>query len=337
MPRQGPRFVVAMLACAMTVGCTQDSPLGSSDPVTPPRADLLRSAVRIHVDLVQGTAVAVSPDARSASAAGLSLALVGRNELRADVIGDIRRSAVGEFTKKKVRVSMDVALTNLLTNAAFVAPSFPTTPAGTSGVLLFPFATTVTAGSGNVAPSPDWDGAPINFFNDTDAGCSLYKSDCYRWEAYPAPLTGGSSTGAQTVGFDVDPSVTAFDTYYVLAADLSSLGVVAGQVLSAPFPGGPQTPAPGATVTLDLFVAGGGTLGQLVTTTDANGNYRFLDVPPNSPFPFGSGFSAENGDGYLLKVVAPVCGGTRDGDNSGMLAVQAGRTGGASFIFNCSA
>src|SRR5882724_3375542 len=77
MPRQGPRFIVAMLACAMTVGCTQDSPLGSSDPVTPPRTDLLRSAVRIHVDLVQGTAVAVSPDARTATAAGLSLALVG--------------------------------------------------------------------------------------------------------------------------------------------------------------------------------------------------------------------------------------------------------------------
>jgi hypothetical protein len=123
--------------------------------------------------LVQGTAIAISPDARSAAAAGLSLALVGRNELRADVIGAIRRSAVGEFTKKKVRVSMDVALTNLLTNASLVAPTFPTPPVGTSGVLLFPFATTVTAGSGNVAPSPDWDGAPINFFNDTDAGCSL--------------------------------------------------------------------------------------------------------------------------------------------------------------------
>jgi hypothetical protein len=173
MPWQGPRFIVAMLACAMTVGCSQDSPLGSSDPVTPPRTDLLRSAIRIHVDLVQGTAVAISPDARSAAAAGLSLALVGRNELRADVVGAIRRSAVGEFTKKKVRVSMDVALTNLLTNASLVAPTFPTPPVGTSGVLLFPFATTVTAGSGNVAPSPDWDGAPINFFNDTDAGCSL--------------------------------------------------------------------------------------------------------------------------------------------------------------------
>ena len=89
-------------------------------------------------------------------------------------------------------------------------------------------------------------------------------------------------------------------------------------------------------MTLDLFVAGGGTLGQVVTTTDADGNYRFLNVPPNSPFPFGSGFSAENGDGYLLTVVAPVCGGSRNIDNSGMLAVEAGRTGGANFVFNCS-
>jgi hypothetical protein len=199
-----------------------------------------------------GTALTVPSDARSASAAGLSFALVGRTELRADIVGPIRRSAVGEFTKKKVRVSMDVALTNLLTNAAFVAPTFPTPPAGTTGVLLFPFTTTVTTGSGAVAPSPDWDGAPINFFNDTDAGCFLFKSDCYRWEAYPAPLTGGASTGIRTVGFDVDPTVTAFDTYLVLAADLSSLGVVAGRITSTPTAGGPQTPAAGATVTLDL-------------------------------------------------------------------------------------
>jgi hypothetical protein len=334
MPRQGPRFIVAMLACALMVGCTQDSPLGSSDPVTPPRTDLLRSAVRIHVDLAQGTAVTVSPDTRSAAAAGLSLALVGRNELLANV-DNIHRSAVGEFTKKKVRVTMDVALTNRLTHAAFVAPTFPTPPAGSSGVLLFPFATAVTAGSGNVAPSPDWDGPPINFFNDTDAGCYLYKSDCYRWEAYPAPLTGGLSTAARTVGFDVDPTVTAFDTYFVLAADLTSLGVVAGRVTSVAVLGDPQVPVAGATLTLKLFVAGGGTLGTLTTTTDADGNFSFLNIPPNSPFAFGSGFSAENGDGYFLRVDADVCGGPHDIDNSGMLAVEAGRTGGASFVFNC--
>jgi len=324
-----------MLACAMTVGCTQDSPLGSSDPVTPPRTDLLRSAVRIHVDLVQGTAVAVSPDARTATAAGLSLALVGRNELRADV-GNIQRSAVGAFTKKKVRVTMDVALTNLVTHAAFVTPSFPTPPVGTSGVLLFPFATSVTGGSGNVAPSPDWDGAPINFFNDNDVTCSLYKSDCYRWEAYPAPLTGGLSTAARTVGFDVDPSVTGFDTYFVLAADLSSLGVINGRVATVAAIGDPEVPVAGATLTLKLFVAGGGTLGEFITTTDADGNFSFLDIPPNSPFAFGSGYSAENGDGYFLRVDADVCGGPHDIDNGGQLPVEAGRTATTGFIFNCS-
>jgi hypothetical protein len=332
--RQGPRLILATLACAMSVGCTKDLPLESTNPGTPPRADLLRAAVRIHVDLAQGTAVTVSADARSAKAAGPSLALMGRNELRADVIGPIRRSAVGAFTRKKVRVSMDVALTNLLTNAAFVAPTFPTPPSGTTGVLLFPFATTVTAGSGSVTPSPDWNGAPINFFNDK-VFCTLFESDCYRWEAYPAPLTGGSSTGIQTVGFDVDPSVTAFDTYFVLAADLSSLGVVAGHVATVAVFGDPGLPVAGATLTLKLFVAGGGSLGEFTTTTDAAGNFAFLNIPPNSPFAFGSGFSAENGDGYFLRVDADVCGGPHDIDNSGQLAVQAGRTATTGFTFNC--
>jgi hypothetical protein len=35
-------------------------------------------------------------------------------------------------------------------------------------------------------------------------------------------------------------------------------------------------------------------------------------------------------------VVAPVCGGSRDIDDSGMTAVQAGRTTATSFVFNCS-
>lgn len=334
MPRQGPRLIVAMLACASMIGCTQDPPLGSSDPVTSPRSDLVRAAVRIHVDLLNGTAVTVAPEARTGTAAGLSLALLGRTELRADIVGEIRRSAVGEFTKKKVRVSMDVALTNLLTNAAFVTPTFPTPPAATTGVLLFPFATTVTSGFGAVAPSPDWDGVPINFFNDSDAPCTLYKSDCYRWEAYAAPLTGGATSATRTIGFDVDPSVTAFDTYFVLAADLSSLGVVAGRITSAPFSGGTESPA-AATVTLDLLAAdGSGSAGHLVATTDADGQYIFLNMPGNSPFQ--PPFSAQDGNGYLLTVVADVCGETRDIDDSGMTSVQAGRTTRTNFTFNCS-
>jgi hypothetical protein len=295
----------------------------------------MRAAVRVHVDLVKGTAVTVAPEARTATAAGLSLALLGRTELQADVVGDITRSAVGEFTKKKVRVSMDMALTNLLTNTAFVTPTFPTPPTATSGVLLFPFATVVTAGSGGVAPSPDWDGAPINFFNDSDAPCSLYKSDCYRWELYPSPLTGGVTTAARTVGFDVDPLVTAFDVYFVLAANLSSLGVVTGQITSAPFAGGTRSPAAGATVTLDLLAAdGSGSAGQRQATTGADGTYTFLDVPANSPFE--PPFSAADGNGYLLTVVAPVCGDSRDIDDSGQTAVQAGRTTRTDFLFTCS-
>jgi hypothetical protein len=323
----------------MAVGCTQDVPLGSSDPSTPNRADLLRSAVRVHVDLLRGTAVTISPDARTATAAGLSLALVGDNELQANVTA-IARSAVGEFTKKKVRVTMSVALVNKLTNAAFVAPTFPAPPAGSSGLLLFPFSTTVSAGSGNIAPSPDWDGAPINFFNDTDAGCSLYKSDCYRYEAYPAPLTGGSGTAARTVGFDVDPTVTAFDTYFVLAADLSNLGVVTIHVGSKATELDDPVPAAGATVTLRLTPPIGvpippSGIPEFQAQTDAAGNAVFLNIPANIPFAFGSGFSVEDGDGYLVEVDANVCGTPHHEDNSGQLGIQAGQSVTQSFQFNC--
>jgi len=62
---------------------------------------------------------------------------------------------------------------------------------------------------------------------------------------------------------------------------------------------------------------------------DAGRTLRSVHPPTLEP----QGYGCELVD---LTVVAPVCGGSRDIDDSGMTAVQAGRTTATSFIFNCS-
>jgi TolB protein len=134
--------------------------------------------------------------------------------------------------------------------------------------MLFPFATTLTAGNGAIDASTDWDGAAMNFFND--ASCSSgAKSDCYRWEPYPAPFAGGTTTAARTVGFDVDPSVQSFTTYVVLAADLQVPGSLNGTV-SSPHRG----PLGHVIVTL--------TPGNRFGGTDNAGGYSFAGLAPGT-------------------------------------------------------
>ncbi len=170
---------------------------------------------------------------------------------------------MGEFVPKKVRIRFDVAIRNR-SSVSLLPPTFPTPPAGTSAVLLFPFATQLTDGNGAVTASTDWDGTALNFFND--ASCSSGgRSDCYRWEGYPAPLAAGTTAAARTVGFDVDPTVQSFTTYFVLAADLPVPGSISGTV-SSPHRG------PLGHVTVSLAPA------NRFTGTDSDGTYRFDNV-----------------------------------------------------------
>ena len=48
-------------------------------------------------------------------------------------------SNLHQFTQDKVRIQFDVTITNQLTGVQLITPTFPTPPAGVTGVLLFPF------------------------------------------------------------------------------------------------------------------------------------------------------------------------------------------------------
>jgi Tol biopolymer transport system component len=225
-PRRLLAAVAAAVAAVALASCASDQVTQPDPPGVP--SDLGARAIAVRVDVAAGTATVLDRTGMAAGA-GVSFALLGANEIAATT-SNFFRSAVGQFIAKKVRIRFDVALTNR-SIAALLPPTFPTPPAGNQSVMLFPFSTTLTGGNGAIDASTDWDGAFRNFFND--ASCSSGgRSDCYRWEPYPAPFAPGATSAAQTVGFDVDPTVQSFTTYFVLAADLPVPASISGTVSS---------------------------------------------------------------------------------------------------------
>ena len=207
-------------------------------------------------------------------------------------------SSVGQFTSGKIRVRFDLSITNNLSSVELLTPTFPTPPPGVAGVLMFPFAThvTVTTGgvsvggsgdsvivelpnTGQVAPSTDWDGdgspgsgSPFNFFNDE--GCAAGSNDCYRYEAFGAPIASGATTLSRTIGFDIDPTVSNFSAKIIVAANLHNsgpapTGTVAGNVSS------PQRgPLSGVLVTVNS--------GGFTGSSNASGDYSIGSVTTGS-------------------------------------------------------
>ena len=260
-----PDRALLALAALLLAGCSSDHPTEPPPGPPPAATGLVARAVAVRVDVEAGT-VTVLELSPAAGKAGLSFALLGANEISATT-SNFSRSALGQFVPKKVRIRFDVAITNR-SSVSLLPPTFPAAPAGTPSVMLFPFSTAVTAGTGAIDASTDWDGAAMNFFND--ASCSSGgKSDCYRWEGYPAPFAAGASAAARTVGFDVDPTVQSFVTYVVLAADLQVPGSISGTVTS-PHRG----PLGHVTVTL--------TPGNRFTGTNNAGGYSFTGVAPGT-------------------------------------------------------
>ncbi len=299
-----------LTVAALTLGTAACSGLGESfvEPPTipeekPPVNPTLKAAAFIFdVDARNGKVKVTSPGrtveglAPSFSgAAGPEFSLLG---------GDVIEVAASNFASSlvgapcaggvagqpgKVCVTFDVSMTNKLNAAQLVGPTvFPIPPAGTSGVLLFPFDLSVTTTSGGTSTGGQgndvivelpsfgqiesntvWTGAPHNFFNDT--GCPAGSNDCFRWEEYGAPVAPGATTASQSVGFYVDPTVGTFRARLLVAADLQNAsggvptGTVTGTVSS------PQIGAiSGATVTVNS--------GGFTGTTSAAGTYSIASV-----------------------------------------------------------
>jgi len=201
--------------------------------------------------------------------------------------------ALGAVVPGKILVTFDVQIVNKLNSVNLIVPTFPTPPAGTTGVIAFPFEISVTTTSGGVSVggagnevivssprggavevSTDWNGngaagsgAPHNFFNDV--GCLATSNDCFRWEEY-APIPALGSSAARTVGFLIDPTVGDFRVKLILAADLQNsggaaqFGTIAGTVTS---------PQIGAISGASISVSGG-----FSGTTAAGGAYSITNI-----------------------------------------------------------
>lgn len=199
----------------------------------------------------------------------------------------------------KVLVTFKVAVTNVLNGVQLVKPTFPAPPSTTlDRIYMFPFETpvkTTTGGTtdssnvvivelpsrGEVTPSTDFNGdgatltgAPFNFFNDT--GCPAGENnttnttaDCFRYEAFTAPLGPLSSTAFQTIGFVIDPTVAQFRARMIVAADLASSTPATPSTVSGTVSSPTNGPLAGVTVS----ITGGGT-----GTTNASGQYSISGV-----------------------------------------------------------
>ncbi|MEZ4455745.1 MAG: hypothetical protein R2882_04210 [Gemmatimonadales bacterium] len=250
---------VALAACSGESLNTPEDPVLPQDPGVNPQVRSL--AWLFDVNTAKKTVKITPPSPAIAKAAGLDLDRNGQVELSlvgSDVIALTASNyaatgvGTGGAPPGKVRVTFDVAITNLLNSVELITPTFPTPPSGETGLFMFSFENVVTTTSGGVstsgndvivelpnvggvAASVQFDGAPHNWFNDT--GCPSGANDCYRYETYGEPLVAGGTTAASQIGFDIDPTVSNFRAKMIVAADLRNAGPaitrsVAGTVTS---------------------------------------------------------------------------------------------------------
>jgi hypothetical protein len=215
-----PLWAQLGIALALTAGgiagCAPSEPAG---PEVPP-ADLAARAFQLTIDVATGNVSVRGPEGAARGADGPSLSLLGSDAITLHA-GNCTFSSIPNNAKLK-SCSMQLSIENRLSSTDLLAPTtFPTPPAGTSGILVFPYtAAGLGIPGGSAVPNALWDGAPANFFNDF-SGCPAGKtSDCYRWESYPSPLNAGATSGSRTVGFDVDKNANTVAAYIVVSADL---------------------------------------------------------------------------------------------------------------------
>lgn len=280
--RTAPRSFMPLALWALAA-CSAPDPLApvSQEPAKPP-VQVKGYSFLVTLDLVNGTVTVERPTpGPQRHSDGPATSLLGP-----DVLGvtttNFTRSAIGAAVAGKRTVGFDLALTNKLSTADLVTPTFPDLPHGSQGILAFPYTVAAFGVQGGKAlADTSWNGdgtagsgAPINFFNDLDTCSTAANSDCYRWILFGAPLAPATTTSARHVSFTVDKNVTTVSVNMVVAADLADhpvpppqpgQGAVTGRVLLE------GNAAVGATVTL--------TPGNYTTTVDALGKYLFTGLP----------------------------------------------------------
>jgi hypothetical protein len=213
----------AALILLLTAACSSEFPPTAPDAPTTP-ADLAKAAFQLTIDVPTGrVSVAFARQAATASSltpGGPTFSLVG-NDIVTLHATDCTFTAVPNNSKQK-RCTLGLAIENRLKLVDLVTPTtFPRAPAGTDGLLVFPFTSAgLGVPGGGAAPTTAWDNGPTNFFNDF-GGCSGGKtSDCYRWERFPSPLAAGATSASRPVGFDVDKAAQSVSVFIVVAADV---------------------------------------------------------------------------------------------------------------------
>jgi hypothetical protein len=182
------------------------------------RAEFKGRAIAISIDLRAGSVVQQTLLGAPSSSNGVSLSLLGQNEITATVSNMTTAPASGN----KVLVRFDLVLNNQFENAQLEPATFPNRPV--NEVVAFPFsASPVGTFGGKITPSSDWDGSPWNFFNDDGCNGSSATSDCFRWEGFGSLVAGGASTPSRSVGFLVESNITSFTVYVGVAADVREL------------------------------------------------------------------------------------------------------------------
>lgn len=214
------RSLVAPVSLALVLGACAGEPSTGPNLRSPP--DLRGYAFRLTLDLAGGTVHASTPgrsSGRVAAGSAVSLSLLGDDAISVEsptgVACEPTRNPTQKLCTFDLEVTNDLGATDLTTPT-----SFPRPPAGTSGILVFPFTASSDGTGGWAFPSADWDLGPVNFFNDLDSCSSGGKTDCYRYELIAAPLYSRQPAYLARVGFVVPVDAQESTAYVVVAADL---------------------------------------------------------------------------------------------------------------------